>query len=376
MKNEKITLDRLELHLVDLPQKSVFTSGIGIRKSKQTLLIKWIDKDGIIGYGECSCRPDPYYSDEFLTASLLLVETFVFPKLKAEQTYGDILDILNQIRGWNFTKSGVESAVFQVLKQKSSVNFLSKNIKSRPLKQVPVGISLGIYNDKDEFYKVVKEAIEEGYERIKFKISPVVNTEMFDFVNQLLFDNDVYVSFDANGSYKTAELEKMRYFVETYDAIIEQPTPPDRFDTLLAAKEMFPTLKICFDEEVKSIGDLIKLHKLGVVDELNLKVGRVGGISNSIEIMNYCYANDIPCWMGGMFETGVGRTQNIEIAAHLPVAVAHDLSPSSRYFKEDIVSPEIKMENGYIEVSTIKECKTSQELIDKYTVDKRVLKCN
>ena len=143
----------------------------------------------------------------------------------------------------------------------------------------------------------------------------------------------------------------MSYFVNTYDAYFEQVTPPSRFDVHLKAKELYPTLKVCFDEEVKCMGDLVKLHQLNAIDELNLKIGRVGGITNSLEMMNYCYDNDIACWIGGMFETGIGRMQNLELAAFLPNASAHDLSPSGRYFKEDIILPAIQMEKGFINVN-------------------------
>ena len=245
----------------------------------------------------------------------------------------------------------MESALFQVVRQMNSAFDLLCHLRSKAIDKVPVGISLGIYTDAKQMQEVVQEAIEDGYQRVKFKISPEVNTQLFEQINPLLFEHKVRVSFDANGSYRTVNLEKMRYFVETYkDAYFEQATPPSRFDTLLHAKQLFPNMKVCFDEEVKNIGDLMKLHSLNVLDELNLKIGRVGGISNSIEIMNYCHDHSIPCWIGGMFETGIGRMQNLALAAYLPEASAHDLSPSGRYFKEDIILPEIQMDKGFIDV--------------------------
>ena len=112
---------------------------------------------------------------------------------------------------------------------------------------------------------------------------------------------------------------------------------------ILKAKQENPDVFICYDEEIKSLGDLIKLHHLGVLDEVNLKVGRVGGVMKSIEIIQYCTKHNIPCWIGGMFETGIGRTLNLRMASYLPNARAHDLSPSDRYFLEDIVAPNVEM---------------------------------
>ena len=368
-----ITLKRLELYLLDLPQKSAFVSGIGKRKSKETLIVKWIDLEGNVAYGECSCRPDPYYSAEFLMASVSLIEKFIVPFLQPTQTYGDVLQLLKKIRGWNFTKSAIESAMFQLVKTQQQYD-LSNAINEKPISEVPVGISLGIYGDAQALYEKVQESIDESYKRLKFKISPAVDTKVFDYINPLLFDHQVQVNFDANGSFREGDLDKLGYFVNTYQTAIEQPTPPNRFDLCLLAKQKFPDLKVCFDEEVKSIGDLVKLHALEAIDELNLKIGRVGGITNSIQILNYCSDHDIPCWIGGMFETGIGRLQNLEFAAHLPNAKAHDLSPSSRYFKEDIISPEVQMKNGTINVAAAKKSKVVQETIDKYTTQKIIKK--
>ncbi|MFT4667741.1 MAG: O-succinylbenzoate synthase, partial [Gammaproteobacteria bacterium] len=101
---------------------------------------------------------------------------------------------------------------------------------------------------------------------------------------------------------------------------------------------------------------------------------RVGGITNSIEILNYCNRQNIPCWIGGMFETGIGRLVNLEFASFLPNAKAHDLSPSARYFIEDIISPEVTMNKGFVEMETLKECAVVGELLKKYTEEVRVMK--
>ena len=229
---------------------------------------------------------------------------------------------------------------------------------------------MGIYQNKHEMKEAVEKNIAAGYRRLKFKISPHVDTTAFDFVNPLLFDSNAVISFDANGSFSHTDLDHFFYFVNTYDTVIEQPFAPSRFDVYLAAKERFPSLKVCFDEEVKSIGDLIKLHQLGAIDELNLKVGRVGGIHNSIEILQYCYKHKIPCWIGGMFETGIGRLLNLQFASYLPNATAHDLSPSARYFLQDIIDPPVTMSEGYVDIAESKKCKIIPELLEKFTISK------
>jgi O-succinylbenzoate synthase len=370
---QKISLKAIHLIQLNLPQRNLFTSGIGVRKSREALIVVWEDQNGIKGYGECSCRPDPYYSDEFTEGAIALVKKFVIPFLKKNQTFGDLFSLLKKIRGWNFTKAAVEAAALQVI-EKNTGKSPFEMMANKPLAETPVGISLGLYTDIDEMTKMVKDALETGYKRLKFKISPKVRTDFFDIINPLLFEADTYVSFDANGSFGENDLETLGYFVKTYNSMIEQPFAPSRFDVLLKGKEKYPSLFICFDEEIKSIGDLIKLHQLGVLDEVNLKVGRVGGIMNSLEIIQYCEEHKIPCWIGGMFETGIGRMLNLRMASYLPLARAHDLSPSDRYFVEDIIRPGVQMTDGKVDMKSLEYCEIDTALIEKYTTDKQVIK--
>ncbi|MGK0390322.1 MAG: O-succinylbenzoate synthase [Maribacter sp.] len=369
--HQNISFKSIRLIRLDLPQLAPFISGIGIRKSREALIVEWEDQNGVKGYGECSCRPDPYYSAEFIEGAISLVQQFIVPFLKEEQSFSDLLRLLDKIRGWNFTKAAVEMAALSIIEQNTGKSPFD-TLEHEPLTEVPVGISLGLYTDLDHMKKVVNDALETGYRRLKFKISPNVRTDFFDAINPLLFKADTYISFDANGSFGENDLDIFAYFANTYDTMIEQPFAPTRFDVLLLAKKKHPNLFICFDEEIKSIGDVIKLHHLGALDEVNLKVGRVGGVIKSLEIIQYCKKYNIPCWIGGMFETGIGRTLNLRMASYLPLAKAHDLSPSDRYFLEDIIQPGVQMNNGRVDMESLKNCEIKIELLDKYTIDQHL----
>ena len=114
---QNISFKAIHLIQLNLPQRNTFKSGIGIRKSREALVIVWEDQNGTKGYGECSCRPDPYYSDEFTEGAMALVNKFIIPFLKKNQTFGDLFHLLNKIRGWNFTKAAVEAAALQVIEK-------------------------------------------------------------------------------------------------------------------------------------------------------------------------------------------------------------------------------------------------------------------
>jgi len=368
--NQTISLSELELRVVDLPQISTFKSAIGVRKSRRAMLIKWTDKDGYFGYGECSCRPDPYYSSEFLEAAILLVQNFLFPAIKNASTYGEFLEAMKVVRGWPFTKAALEFALNDLLLKKTGKDLLSAWEGER-VEEVPVGISLGLQESYEALLEKVKTSMELGYSRLKFKINPASEPDHFIRLQEAY--PNVYLSFDANGSFYEKDIPKLEAFAKL-DVMVEQPFPPHRLDIAQKGREIIPQLFVCLDESVKNISDLKVVHQLNLLDELNLKPGRVGGLYNSLELIDYCKQHNIPCWIGGMFETGVGRTANLRFAACLPDAKAHDLSPSQRYFLEDIIRTPIQMtEDGLVEASTLGYADVNEEVLEKYTVNRLVL---
>jgi O-succinylbenzoate synthase len=69
---------------------------------------------------------------------------------------------------------------------------------------------------------------------------------------------------------------------------------------------------------------------------INIKPGRVGGLSQGLAIHNLCQSYGIPVWCGGMLETGVGRASNLALASLPGFTLPGDISATDRYYHEDI----------------------------------------
>jgi O-succinylbenzoate synthase len=52
-----------------------------------------------------------------------------------------------------------------------------------------------------------------------------------------------------------------------------------------------------------------------------------------------CVENNLPLWIGGMMETGVGRAANVAFASLPGVTLPCDISATDRYFNPDITEP-------------------------------------
>ena len=69
---------------------------------------------------------------------------------------------------------------------------------------------------------------------------------------------------------------------------------------------------------------------------INIKSGRVGGLSEAKAIHDLCFRAEVPVWCGGMLETGVGRAANLALAALPGFTLPGDISATDRYYSQDI----------------------------------------
>ena len=92
--------------------------------------------------------------------------------------------------------------------------------------------------------------------------------------------------------------------------------------------------------------------ELGACEIANIKPGRVGGYLEAVRIHDLCVAKGIPVWCGGMLETGIGRAANAVLAALPGFTLPGDISASTRFYAEDIVTEPIGITDGHVTVPT------------------------
>ncbi len=355
---------------VELPLVETFRSAIGSRRSRRALLVRWHAGDGSFGLGECSCRHDPYFSHEYLEAAAALITDHLAPRLSPEMSYGELRRETERIRGWPFAKGAVLDAVHDLFRRRGEPGPL-EIWRPEGAASVPAGISLGLVSDPATLVERLGAAAAEGYRRVKLKIGPGFDFAALSAARAAL--PDVALGLDANGSFGENEIDQIARLAELAPAFVEQPFPPERLDLARALKRRAPALNVCLDETVTGTGLLDAAHALGAIDELNLKPGRVGGELEAIAVAERAAELGIPVWVGGMFETGIGRAANLRLAARLPDAAAHDLSPSRRYFAEDLVEDPPDMDGRGLVPAPGPPPRLADERLERFLVERRVL---
>ncbi len=91
--------------------------------------------------------------------------------------------------------------------------------------------------------------------------------------------------------------------------------------------------------------------RIGACRNVNLKPGRVGGLSESLAIHDLCVEEGVPLWCGGMLESGIGRAANIALASLPGFDQPADMSPAEVLYEDDLIDPTYRVDpDGCIDV--------------------------
>ncbi|WKA58266.1 o-succinylbenzoate synthase [Planococcus shenhongbingii] len=361
MEINKIVLRRMKLDLL-----SPFQTSFGVQTDREFMIVE-LHGESNIGYGECVASAKPLYSEETVGTVELMLKDILIPALlneKAIKHPDELSEIFKPFRRNNMAKSALEGAYWDLYAKENNVplHVALGGTKS----ETEVGVSIGIQDSTEELLKVVEGFLEEGYKRIKLKIKPGNDMVILKAVREKF--PDIKMMADANSAYTLEDVELFKEMSEFNLMMIEQPLA---HDDIIDHSKLQPEIQtpICLDESIHSLEDAKKAIGLGSCKIINIKIGRVGGLSEAKRIHDYCQSQDIPVWCGGMLESGIGRAHNIAISSLPNFTLPGDTAASSRYWHEDIITPEVVVEQGVISLPTAPGIgyDPNMELMEKYT---------
>lgn len=340
-------LDRIVLRQVNMKLLHPFTTSFGTMKIKSFILVEAVDRDGRSGWAESIAFPEPSYNEETLKTNWHMMEQFLIPLLQqAEFKHPrEIGQLWSHIRGNYMAKSALESACWDLYAKRKGVTLAQVIGGSK--QEIEVGVSIGIQSSVSELLGKIERNVALGYKRIKIKIKPGWDIEIVERVREQF--PQIALMVDANSAYTLADMERLKRLDEFGLTMIEQPfANNDMIDHRTLQSQL--STPICLDESIHSSEDARKAIGLGSCRIINIKIGRVGGIAEAIRLHDICQAAHIPVWCGGMLESGIGRAHNIAISTLPNFLFPGDTAASSNYWDEDIIEPEVIVQNGVIRV--------------------------
>lgn len=366
MKVEKIVLRKMSMQL-----KSPFQTSFGTEVVRDFILTEVYTKDHV-GYGECVVSGKPLYSEETVGTAWHILEDFLIPMVFEHGEFShpdEVGRLFAPIRRNNMAKSALEGAFWDLYAKQQGVS-LAKALGGTKEK-IEVGISIGIQENIDDLYRIVENFLEQGYRRIKIKIKPGKDVDVLYGLRRRF--GNIPMMADANSAYTLKDIDVLKELDDLDLMMIEQPLAHDDIIDHATLQKQLKT-PICLDESIHSCEDARKAIELGSTRIINIKIGRVGGLSEAKRIHDLCQEKGIPVWCGGMLESGIGRAHNIAITALPNFTLPGDTAGSSRYWFEDIIEPLVTVSaDGTIDVPTEPGIgyMPVPALLDKYTTAKK-----
>ncbi|MRX72426.1 o-succinylbenzoate synthase [Bacillus lacus] len=336
----------IHLHHIKMTLKTPFVSSLGTVKERESLLVEVRDHQGCTGWGEAVAFSSPWYTEETVGTCRHMLKDFFIPMLLNHQfvSPSEVGKALSVYRRNPMAKAAIESAYWDLYAKLNEMS-LSKLLGGTRT-EVEAGVVIGMGRVK-EMLSQIEAYTHEGYRRIKIKIKPHQDLEVVKEIREHF--PDILLMADANSSYTLNDIQRLQALDEYQLLLIEQPLAADDIIDHASLQKSMVT-PICLDESITSYHDARQAVELGSCGIISIKPGRVGGLQTSREIHDFCVKRDVPVWCGGMLETGISRAHNIAVASLQGFTIPGDLSSSSRYWEEDIILPEIKVENGRLKV--------------------------
>lgn len=337
---------RAVLREIPLELREYFEISSGGTQARRVLLLT-LEGEGVEGWSECVAGETPSYSYETTDTAWHVLTQWLLPALVGlEADDARNLHPAPWLRGHPMARAAVEMAGWDLEAKRRKVSLTT--LLGGRAESVAVGVSIGIQASDDALLRKVDGYLEEGYRKIKIKIKPGRDVEMLRVVRDRFPEAPVMA--DANSAYRLPDdLSRLRELDEFGLMMIEQPLSHEDMLDHAELQRRIDT-PVCLDESVRSPGDArLALHlKAGQI--VNIKPGRVGGLASSRAIHDLCRDAGWPVWCGGMLESGIGRAHNVALATLPGFTLPGDISDSKRYWTEDVVEPEFKMEDGLMPV--------------------------
>src|SRR5580692_2586419 len=368
MKIEAITLREIHMPLVHF-----FETSFGRTYSRRILLIT-VHSEGVDGWAESVVGEDPFYSSEWIETAWPTLMQYLIPALlgKRVESARECAHLFAKVRAHRMAKAALENALWDAEAAQKQLPLWKLLGGTR--REIPCGVSIGIQDSIEQLLEKIQIELAAGYRRIKVKVKPGWDVNVLERIRSRWAD--ITLSCDANSAYTLDQVEHLRKFDQFNLLMIEQPLWNDDIYYHARLQKELRT-SICLDESIVSVRSGAFAVETGACRIINIKVGRVGGFSEALKIHDLCHAHNIPVWCGGMLETGIGRSQNIALSTLQNFRLPGDVSASKRYWKEDIIDPEVEVSpQGMIAISDKAGTgyRVKEDLIEKLTVRKETLR--
>ena len=332
-------IDRLDVYYVAMPLIYPWRTAYGVDYDIHSVLVK-----ATSGEHQAWSESTPFFAPTYLNecaGTVFYYATEVFgPHVvgREYETATELNDRLNVFKGNSFAKAAIEIC-WWTLESRMTGTPLHRLLGGET-REVIAGADFGIQDSFDMLLGNIQKAVDAGFPRIKLKAAPGWDLEMLKVVRKTFPDTMFHI--DCNSGYTLADLPFFKAIDDMGLAFIEQPLDyADILDHAELARRI--ETPICLDETIVNPRVAEQAIRINACQYINIKPGRIGGLSNALAVHDMARDAGLAVWIGGMLESAVGAALCVEMATLANFTYPGDLFPSSRFYEQDLADPPLEL---------------------------------
>jgi L-Ala-D/L-Glu epimerase len=270
------------------------------------------DKD-ITGYG-CAA-PDLCVTGETSDSILSAIKEFIEPSMKGSDPLRSvrILEKLKKLqKNSPSLLAAVDMALYDILSKACGIPLwkLLGGFRDR----IATSITIGIMSES-ETVACAWQYVNQGFRCLKLKGGVNVDSDIIKVIKvREALGKDIEIRFDANQGYSGEEA--LRFVKKTRKAnleLIEQPTPKGQPELLAQITKNVP-IPVMADESLMTLRDAFRIARRGLADMINIKIMKVGGISEALQINAVARSAGLEAMVGCMDESALAIAAGLNFA--------------------------------------------------------------
>jgi L-alanine-DL-glutamate epimerase-like enolase superfamily enzyme len=317
-------ISRVEFRRIDMRLAEPYTIAYETITETSNVFMQVKTSSGVTGYG-CAA-PDLQVTGETVASVLEVGNKYIEPYLK----HSNPLRISKHLE--NLKKHLVDHPSALAMVDMALHDIMGKAAG------LPLYLLLGGYRDRmktsitigilplDKTINRALEHVANGFKALKIKGGVDVDLDIERIIRvREKVGGSTELRFDANQGYTVDEsLKFVKMTRQAKVELMEQPTPREQLNMLGSVTSKVP-IPVMADESLMNLRDAFRLARRWRADMINIKLMKVGGIAEAIQINAVARSANLEAMVGCMDEAALSIAAGLHFALSRPNVLYADL---------------------------------------------------
>lgn len=341
-------IESIEIFHIALPRREPLETRLGTLKTVETVLVRMAG-GGLSGWGEASPGNAPLASPEWAAGVFACAGDWLAPPLVGGsfRSAAEMAERWQGLEGNRFARAALDTAWWD-LQAKSEGKPLAEVLGGKQ-KAIELGVSLDQMATIDELLAAIGKAFDEGFSRVELKIRPGWDINMLNVVRHEFPVETIHG--DVEGALRLDDMEILCRMDDFSLAMVEQPLPADDLVGMAMVQETVKT-PLSLDEAITTLEQADMALELKSGQYVNVKPGRVGGLTPAVAIHDACHDQCVPCYVGAMPQSAIGVRHGMALASKPNFSYPADYIRPEELLAGDVAEPPrpVRQEDGKLRV--------------------------